>query len=163
MSNRFHNILVGLTVLVGLGLLGGMILWFAGMPEALRGGYQVHIHMPDSGGAKAGDSATLRGLPVGKLTNVAFVSSDPTMGVDLTLHIDNGINLPVGTKAYISQGLLGGGTSISLAGGDGKPYLPTDNTGFDHGARMKQRRDRYRCHHSTQQPSMKWHLGGLDE
>jgi len=128
MSNRFHNILVGLTVMVGLLLLGGMIFWFAGMPEALRGGYQVHIHMPDSGGAKVGDSASLRGLPVGKLTNVAFVSSDPSQGVDLTLHIDNGINLPVGTKAYISQGLLGGGTSISLAGGAGKPYLPTDNS-----------------------------------
>jgi phospholipid/cholesterol/gamma-HCH transport system substrate-binding protein len=128
MSTRFHNILVGLTVLVGLMLLGGMIFWFAGMPEALRGGYQVHIHMPDSGGAKVGDTATLRGLPVGKLTDVAFVSSDPSQGVNLTLHIDNGINLPVGTKAYISQGLLGGGTSISLAGGAGKPFLPADNT-----------------------------------
>lgn len=128
MSARSHNIAVGLTVLVGMGLLGGMILLFAGMPEALQGGYQVHIHMADSGGAKNGDSVSLRGLAVGKLTSVGFVSSDPSQGVDLTLHIKEGVNLPVGTKAYISQGLLGGGTSISLAGGNGKPFLPTDNS-----------------------------------
>jgi ABC-type transporter Mla subunit MlaD len=84
--------------------------------------------MADSGGAKKGDTATLRGLPVGKLTDVAFTGSDPTEGVDLTLHVNNGVNLPVGTVAYVSQGLLGGGTSLSLAGGDGKSFLPTDNT-----------------------------------
>jgi phospholipid/cholesterol/gamma-HCH transport system substrate-binding protein len=128
MSARSHNIAVGLTVLVGLGLLGGMILLFAGMPGCAAGGYQVHVHMPDSGGAKKGDTVSLSGLSVGKLTDVAFAGQDPRLGVDLTLQIDKGVNLPVGTKAYISQGLLGGGTSISLAVGTGKQYLPTDNT-----------------------------------
>ena len=127
MSDRSHNIAVGLTVLVGLGLLGAMILIFAGMPAWFAGGYQVHIHMPDSGGAKKGDTVSLRGLAVGKLTDVGF-ASDPSQGVDLTLHIDRGINLPKGTKAYVSQPLFGGGTSINLSPGTDKQNLPTDNT-----------------------------------
>ena len=128
MSARSNNIAVGLTVLVGLGLLGGMILWFAGMPGWVTGGYQVQVHMDDSGGAKKGDAVLLRSLTVGKVTDVSFASAGPSQGVVLTLQINRGINLPKGTKAYISQPLFGGGVSIGLATGAEKEFLPTDNS-----------------------------------
>jgi phospholipid/cholesterol/gamma-HCH transport system substrate-binding protein len=134
MSARSHNIAVGLTVLVGLALLGGMILMFAGMPEAFQGGYMVTVHMADTGGTKKGDTVHLQGQPVGKITGVHFAEPDPRKGIDLTLHIDKGTNLPMDTELQISQNSIMGGSWISLTLGASDKYLPTDNTAVIQGS-----------------------------
>lgn len=128
MSARSHNIAVGLTVLVALALLGGMILMFAGMPEALRGGYQLRVHMNDSGGAKKGDTVSLLGQSAGKITDIRFAGADPREGVELVLHIDKGIDLPTDTVLTVSQSFMGG-PSVSLNPGSAKQFVPTDNSG----------------------------------
>lgn len=128
MSARARNIAVGVTVLVGLAVLGGMIFLFAGMPEFFSGGYRVSVHMTDSGGAKVGDTIHVAGQSIGKITGMRLAGSDPRQGVDLTLHVEKGISLPVDSKLSISQNSIMGGTWIALELGQSKQYLPTDNT-----------------------------------
>jgi ABC-type transporter Mla subunit MlaD len=126
MSARSKNIAVGVTVLVALAMLGTMILLFAGMPQFLRGGYKLTVKTADSGGAKQGDTVNARGMAVGKITNIDFADVDPREGVIIKIHINKGIRLPAGTKAYISQGIIGG-TSVSLDTSSKKPGLLPDD------------------------------------
>ncbi len=43
MTPNARNIAVGLTVIVALAMLGGMILIFAGLPQMFQAGYEIKI------------------------------------------------------------------------------------------------------------------------
>lgn len=131
-SMRSKNVAVGLTVLVALGLLGAMVLMFAGMPDLFRGGYDLTIQMPSGGGVKSGDDVTLLGLRVGTVSRVTFASSDPRAGVQIKVHIDKGVKVPSNVTAYVSHGLMGG-ESIDLRtegpASTEAPFVPTNGRG----------------------------------
>lgn len=128
MKTRSRNIMVGLTVLVGLALLGAMILIFAGAPRWLRGGYTINIVAPHSGGIRAGQDVNMSGMRVGTVTEVRFRGDDPRQGVLMVAHIDEGVLIPVGTQAVTSTGLMGGASMGLEVAQQQDGFLATDGS-----------------------------------
>lgn len=132
MSTRAKNIAVGLTVIMSLAVLATMILMFAGMPQAFRGGYTINLQVPDCGGAKAGDDVSLGGMKIGKVTKVFFTNPDPRQGVTVQLHVEKGLSVPANVSAHITRGLVGGAAvdlRADLPVQPGAPtFLPTDGS-----------------------------------
>jgi len=109
MTENARNVAVGLTVIVALVLLAGMIVMFSGGKFRLGDGYEITMHFPSSGDAKSGDEVHLAGIPVGRITNVSFTDGDPRKGVTITARIDADKRIPANVNAYIfSRGFMGG-------------------------------------------------------
>jgi len=108
MDQRNRNIAVGLTVIVALVILAGMIVLFTGLPQAFQGGYELNIRLPSTGGAQAGDVVHLSGIPVGRIIKVGFVDpNDPRNGVNITARINANVRLPGNTVAQVNKNLVG--------------------------------------------------------
>lgn len=109
MTERARNLAVGLTVLVALGMLGGMILIFAGLPGAFKGGYEIKMHFYGTGDAQEGDFVHLMGIRVGRITDIRFKNEqDAREGILFTARIDPETKIPGNAKAYIfTQGFVG--------------------------------------------------------
>ena len=114
MTENARNILIGLTVLVALALLGGMILIFAGLPGPFQTGYRIRLRFASTGNAQEGDTVHLNGLPVGKITEIHFADGDPRKGVTMVARIDRGVSIPANVRAYISGKGLAGGAFVDL-------------------------------------------------
>ena len=69
MKEHTRNVAVGLTVLVSLVMLGGMVLMFAGLPELLQTGRVLRMTFPNTAGAKSGEWVYMSGLQIGKITS----------------------------------------------------------------------------------------------
>jgi phospholipid/cholesterol/gamma-HCH transport system substrate-binding protein len=134
MKERRHNVAVGLTVLVALGMLAVMILLFTGLPEMFERGWVLHVRFPQAYEARPGDWVHLAGLRVGRVTKIGFCQGDPAKGVEFELRIDRGVKVPgnVVARSY-SRGVIGGSYLSLDAGGPprkdpatGKPlaFLP---------------------------------------
>ena len=124
MNENVRNITVGITVLIALALLAGMIVLFTGLPEIFQGGYLIQIHFENTGGAHTGDLVYLLGIDVGRITEIAYVdSNDPNRGVKFVARIKRGVKLPGNVQAYIfTKSLVGGGAYVELKT-DGKPRI----------------------------------------
>jgi phospholipid/cholesterol/gamma-HCH transport system substrate-binding protein len=139
MSEKTRNIAVGITVLVALMLLGGMILIFTGLPSILKRGYVVRMRFDVTHDIASGDPVHLAGIRAGMITDVDFTDpADPSKGVTFTALIDPHINLPGNIKPVVfTKGLVGKGYLELVAEGP-KPvdprsgavieYLPKDGS-----------------------------------
>jgi len=131
MREHTRNLTVGLTVLVAIGMLGGMILFFAGLPEVFRPGWKLRMRFPVSGGVAEGDWVHLSGIPVGKVTEIAFLDGDARKGVLVVARLDRGTKIPGTVRPEIvSSGF--GRPHIGLATGGRKQIDPNsvDGAGF---------------------------------
>jgi len=139
MKDRTRNIAVGVTVLVALMLLGGMILIFTGLPSTLRRGYVIRMRFDVTYDISSGDTVYLAGIRAGTITDVDFTDpADPSKGVTMTALIDRRIRLPGNIKPVVfTKGLVGKGYLEPVAEGP-KPldprsgavieYLPADGS-----------------------------------
>lgn len=81
------------------------------------GGYNVNAQFTDIGALNVGDDVKISGVVVGA---VSAVTLDPVLyNADVTLSINDGVELPYDTSARISsEGLLGGTYMALDIGGD---------------------------------------------
>lgn len=128
--------MVGVAVIVALGLLGAMILVFAGLPGILQRGYEIKMHFPSTADARQGDPVHLVGIRIGRITDIGFADGDPRKGVTFTARIDGDTKIPGNVNAYIFSKGIAGGAYVELKP-DGKErfdprtgramhFLPTD-------------------------------------
>lgn len=117
MKEHTRNLTVGLTVIVALAMLGGMILLFAGLPEVFQPGRRVRMSFSETGGVSEGDWVHLAGMKVGKVTNIAFADGDPRKGVILTARIDPGVKVPANAQPRIASGGFGRPMVVLVPGG----------------------------------------------
>ncbi len=109
MNERAKNIAVGITVLGALGMLCGMIVIFAGLPQMFQRGQELKIIFPSTGDAHEGDAVHMAGMRVGRITDIRFAEGDPRKGVVFTVRIDSGVKIPGNVTAYIfTRGFVGG-------------------------------------------------------
>ncbi len=138
MKEHRRNIAVGITVILGLVLLGAMVLTFAKLPEQFTGGYRLKVRMDTTAGAEAGDFVYFRGIRVGRITDVSFADPDDLgKGVLITLTIDDQYRLPAAVTVAFTKGFMGN-TYVEISPGGpkrvhpetGKPitFAPTDVT-----------------------------------
>jgi phospholipid/cholesterol/gamma-HCH transport system substrate-binding protein len=122
MNEQTRNLAVGLTVIIGLGILAGVIFAFTGMAGFLTTGYVVYVEMDSSHGVTAGDWVNFKGIKVGRVTQVDFTQGDPRKGVTLKLRIDRQYRLPNSSKLMIFTKGLVGSAYLDLQTG-GEPYV----------------------------------------
>jgi len=138
MSERTRNLAVGLTVIVALAMLCGMIVIFAGLPEMFRQGYNIQMRFAATADVQPGDDLHLVGMRIGKIARVRFTDpADPGRGVTFVARIDPKWDIPANVVAYIiTKGLVGGAwielrsdAPVPLDATTGEPeYLPRDGT-----------------------------------
>jgi len=108
MNERTRNIIVALTVLGAFVVLGLLVVMFAKLPGALRGGREVDILIDGSAGVKAGHDVHLYGIRVGYISEVGFSSVDnPDFRIKMTARIDSDVTIPPDTICHISRPMIG--------------------------------------------------------
>ncbi len=89
MKENIRNMIVGLTVLVALAMLCGMVIVFTGLPEVLQAGYTIQVKTPSTYDACEGVFIHVSGRTVGRVTDISFTDPDnPTAGVTIQARID---------------------------------------------------------------------------
>jgi phospholipid/cholesterol/gamma-HCH transport system substrate-binding protein len=123
MTDRSKNVAVGITVVVALAALAGMIMLFTGLPSLFQPGYTVHIRASGSHDAHEGDPLHAAGMRVGRITGIRLVDPEhPFEGVRISARIEDDIVLPSNVRAYFYNRGLTGSTYIELKP-SGDPYL----------------------------------------
>lgn len=115
MTDRTKNLLVGLTVLIGLVLLGWMILQFGGVAISpfTAGRPTVTVLTDRADGIGEGAAVLYLGISVGQVRSVRM--SDDMTYVILTLQLNPGARVPANVEAIIRpQGLIGGSSVVFL-------------------------------------------------
>jgi phospholipid/cholesterol/gamma-HCH transport system substrate-binding protein len=129
MNRETVHILAGAAVLLMVPLLGFVFFSGDARTESAKG-YQLTASYNRVDGVKIGTEVQLAGVPVGKVTALAF-DADEFQAV-LTFTIRDEIRLPIDTAALIvSDGLLGGkyikldvgGAEDMFEDGDGFEYV----------------------------------------
>ena len=139
MKESTRNIAVGLTVLVALVLLAGLILLFTGLPWFLQGGYAITIAADTTYDAHPGDGVHLLGMQIGRVTDVRFTDpAHPYKGITISARIDEGVKLPGNVTAeFFTKGLVGaayielkatGPVRIDPSTGRALEFFPTDGS-----------------------------------
>jgi ABC-type transporter Mla subunit MlaD len=133
MRDRTRNVLVGLTVLIALLVLGGMLIVFREVPAFLQPGYMVKVRLPHSSGLTAGADVEMAGKRIGRVTEVEFTEADPRLGVTVTALIHDEHRIPGTVNPYVVSRGLGGGAVLEFRVDDLEPgasreleWLPTD-------------------------------------
>ncbi|MEM9084158.1 MAG: MlaD family protein [Planctomycetota bacterium] len=111
--NPKRDFLVGLTAIVGIFGLIGMLTIFGELSGAGRNSYPITVGMPDARGLGQGSSVRLSGIRIGKVAK-AVAAEDPTKGVIVTLKIDEGVRVPRNVVVTISSDFIGD-TIMSMA------------------------------------------------
>lgn len=118
-TRRVRELRVGLFVI--LGLSGFFIVLFTMTnPGTFRGRYTVLTRVEDAGGMRSGDAVTMRGVHIGRVRGFDLTGQD---GVLLTLEVDRGWQIPVGSRTEVhSTGFLGG-MQVSVVTGPGPGFV----------------------------------------
>jgi len=121
MKEKTRDIAVGITVILALAILGGLILVFTGLPWYFQRGYLVKIAATSTHDVHPGDAVHLAGMRVGRITDVGFTDpSRPYGGVTITARINEEISLPGNVVAeFYTKGLVGSAwTELKPSGKD---------------------------------------------
>ncbi|MCL2700564.1 MAG: MlaD family protein [Phycisphaerae bacterium] len=134
MSASSRNIAVGLTVIVGLVLLGALALVFTGRPMWSQSGYDLRVVLDDAAGLRDGSAVQLNGMDIGKVISVDFRDGDAAKGLIALARIDAGRRIPATAQAEATPPPMGMGSSVlrlssplAPQGAEGK-FLPIDNS-----------------------------------
>ena len=78
MKEKTRNVLVGLTLIIGVVLFGSMILIFQDLPGFMQMGYRQQFKFWATGQLETGSDVRLAGQRVGRVTDIAFQGGDVT-------------------------------------------------------------------------------------
>ncbi|MDP6059398.1 MAG: MlaD family protein, partial [Pirellulaceae bacterium] len=130
MSERIRNIIVGITMLLGIVGVAVMMLLFGYAPAWLDRGYSVTIQMNSASGLAVGSRVRMSGTDVGRVTSVRL-AEPPNWGVVLEAMIKHDVRLPEGVRVSVESSILGGSPALTFEippQRDGA-MLPTDGRG----------------------------------
>jgi phospholipid/cholesterol/gamma-HCH transport system substrate-binding protein len=101
---------VGLLILLGIAVFGGLVLWLRGFTPGSRS-YKFVANFPDTVGMQVGAPVRYRGVPVGRITDIAAGSN----GVAVTIEIiQPDLAIPRNPTIEANQSGLIGETSIDI-------------------------------------------------
>ncbi len=112
MKEVTRNFLVGVFVLVSLGALGILMVWFGETPSWLgRGDWELRITgITQLSGVSEGSPVQFNGVEIGRVTALEFADLQrPDRGVDVVTLIGTQYIIPQGAKARVYGALLGVG------------------------------------------------------
>jgi len=132
MGEAKQNLAVGLTALVAVVGLMGLLLLFGTSPAWLEQDYAVTVLLEDSGGLSEGSRVRLNGLDVGRIAEVRL-REPVTDGVVAVARIRDDYLLPRGIQATVPQALFVGSPTLQLnashlSAKELEDKLPTDGS-----------------------------------
>jgi len=108
MNDRTRNVIVGLTVLVALAILAGLIVLFAGLPSIFQRGQTILVEMDTSAGIREGDAIHMADLRVGRITGIDFTDpSVPLKGVTITARIEKDVYVSPNSVLVVYRNFMG--------------------------------------------------------
>jgi len=123
MKEYTRNVAVGLTVIVALAMLAGMILLFTGLPQFFQRGYPIVVAAEATHDAHVGDVIYVSGLRVGRVTEITFTDpSQPMRGVRLHAKIDEDVMLPPNARLFFHTPAFVGATYLEIVA-EGPPMV----------------------------------------
>ena len=116
--SNFETILGAAVIVIAVGFLSfGMKMGNFSSSE----GYIIHADFTGIGGLQVGDAVQISGVKVGVVDSVTLRKD--TYLARVSMHIDDGINVPEDTAALISSESLLGGKFLSLEPGASDDFL----------------------------------------
>ena len=116
MSNKLKSVKVGVLSLLTIFLLYFGINFLKGI-NVMNNGRVFYAYYDNISGLTEGNSVTVKGYKIGTITKINFDLEKENL-LKVTLHIENGINIPLNTIAKIMSTDLMGTKGISLSLGD---------------------------------------------
>ena len=133
MSETTRNLWVGLFVIISLGTLGVLMVWFGEAPSWMGGAeWTLRITgVQELRGIGEGSPVTLNGVEIGRVTGLDFEDrTRPDQGVVIIAQIKNTYSVPRGATAKVYSATLGIGTGhvdIIVEPGTRASPLPQEN------------------------------------
>ena len=116
MSNKLKSVKVGVLSLLTIFLLYFGINFLKGI-NVMNNGRVFYAYYDNVSGLTEGNSVTVKGYKIGTITKINFDLEKEDL-LKVTLHVENGINIPLNTIAKIMSTDLMGTKGISLSLGD---------------------------------------------
>jgi len=116
MSNKLKSVKVGVLSLLAIFLLYFGINFLKGI-NVMNNGRVFYAYYDNISGLTEGNSVTVKGYKIGTITKINFDLEKENL-LKVTLHLENGINIPLNTIAKIISTDLMGTKGISLSLGD---------------------------------------------
>lgn len=116
MSNKLKSVKVGVLSLLTIFLLYFGINFLKGI-NVMNNGRVFYAYYDNVSGLTEGNSVTVKGYKIGTITKINFDLEKENL-LKVTLHVENGINIPLNTIAKIMSTDLMGTKGISLSLGD---------------------------------------------
>jgi len=116
MSNKLKSVKVGVLSLLAIFLLYFGINFLKGI-NVMNNGRVFYAYYDNVSGLTEGNSVTVKGYKIGTITKINFDLEKENL-LKVTLHLENGINIPLNTIAKIISTDLMGTKGISLSLGD---------------------------------------------
>ena len=116
MSNKLKSVKVGVLSLLTIFLLYFGINFLKGI-NVMNNGRVFYAYYDNVSGLTEGNSVTVKGYKIGTITKINFDLEKENL-LKVTLHLENGINIPLNTIAKIMSTDLMGTKGISLSLGD---------------------------------------------
>ena len=116
MSNKLKSVKVGVLSLLTIFLLYFGINFLKGI-NVMNNGRVFYAYYDNVSGLTEGNSVTVKGYKIGTITKINFDLEKENL-LKVTLHVENGINIPLNSIAKIMSTDLMGTKGISLSLGD---------------------------------------------
>ena len=111
MDERVVKFRVGVMVIATLLLAGILVVLFSDAGSFMRGGYTIIIHFDEAPGVTEGTPVRKSGILIGRVTKVDFAEQG---GVNVTVEINDGVQLRRSEVPQVSGSLLGGDVIIQF-------------------------------------------------
>lgn len=127
MISKRQEILLGLFVLIGLGVLIFMIIFFRDVVKVGRARYEITAEFKNVYGMSPGTPVRLVGIDIGEIRKVTLAKDG--LSAKVVLSIESGRRIRTDSKLSIRpQGILGDYYLEFTGGSPGAGFLPTDGT-----------------------------------
>ncbi len=111
MQRTFRDMLVGLTVIVGLGGIAALLVLFGELSLGKPPSYRIVLQLNQVSGLTSASRVALNGVVVGSISSIA-VSPNPRDGAIVTLQIQEPVRIPRDAVILLERGLEGEATLL---------------------------------------------------
>ncbi len=111
MQRSMRDILVGLTVIIGLGGIAVLLVLFGELRLNEPPSYRIVLALDQVSGISEASRVTLNGVLIGSVEKIS-VSENPRDGAIVTLEIREPVRIPRGCEIVLERGLVGEATLL---------------------------------------------------
>jgi phospholipid/cholesterol/gamma-HCH transport system substrate-binding protein len=104
LEKKRTELMVGLFLLIGFGLLGGLVLQFGKFSDRLRGQYTLTVVFDDASGVIKGSEVRMGGAKIGQVADLPELND--SVQVEVLLAIRSSIRIPQGSTFQINSATL---------------------------------------------------------